>query len=388
MMGEFSLRLSQLPPYLFKEIELAKTRAIEKGMDLIDLGIGDPDQPTPGHIVRAGEEALKNPVNHHYPTYSGMPEFRQAVASWYKKRFKVELDPETEVLTLIGAKEGIGHTPLAFVNPGDIVLTPSPGYPVYIPATIFAGGIPHLLPLKKENSFLPELETIEEGILKKAKLLFINYPNNPTGATAALDFFSYVVEFAARHSIIVIHDNPYSEIYYDSLSQPSFLEVEGAKEIGIEIHSLSKTYNMTGWRIGMACGNKEILKGLLEIKSNLDSGVFQAIQEAGISALTGPQTCVQEMRDLYQERRDILVEGLERMGWRIPKPKATFYLWIPVPSNHSSSRFAQFLLEEVGVVVTPGVGFGQYGEGYIRMALTVDKERLKEAVDRIKGLRL
>lgn len=387
-MIELAQRLSSLPAYPFKEIDSLKQEARAKGIDLIDLGIGDPDRPTPGHILMAAEEALKRPENHRYPTYSGMLSFRKAVSSWYKKRFGVDLDPETEVLALIGAKEGIGHIPLAFINPGDITLVPSPGYPVYIPATIFAGGIPHLLPLREDNEYLPDLEGIEKSVLTKANLLFLNYPNNPTGATATLNFFSSVVEFASRHGIIVIHDNPYSEIYFDGLVQPSFLEVDGAKEVGIEVHSLSKTYNMTGWRIGMACGNRKILEGLLGIKSNLDSGAFQAVQEAGITGLTGPQDCVQEMRDLYQERRDALIESLRGIGWKVASPEATFYVWIPVPSSHTSSGFARILLEQAGVVVTPGIGFGQYGEGYIRMALTVDKERLREAVERIRSIEL
>lgn len=385
-MIEFSSRLSRLPPYPFKEVDAAKAQAKARGIDLIDLGVGDPDLPTPEHIILAGEQALRCAVNYRYPTYAGMLTFREAVGSWYEKRFGVKLKPETEVLTLIGAKEGIGHIPLAFINPGDVVLVPSPGYPVYAPATIFAGGTPHLLPLKQENDFLPDFDSLEQELPKKTKLLFLNYPNNPTGSCATLSFFSRIVEFAAKHNIIVVHDNPYSEMYYDDSPQPSFLEVDGAKEVGIEVHSLSKTYNMTGWRIGMACGNSEILKGLLGIKSNLDSGAFQAVQEAGIAALTGSQDCVQEMRDLYQDRREVLVNGLNDLGWNVPRPGATFYVWIPVPASCGSSEFARILLEEAGVVVTPGVGFGQYGEGYIRMALTVDKERLEEAVERIRSI--
>lgn len=380
-------RLNVLPPYPFSEIDKAKEEAKSRGVDLINLGVGDPDQPTPGHIIEAGKRALENPANHQYPSYAGMLKFRQAVANWYRERFGVELNPENEVVTLIGSKEGIGHLPLAFIDPGDVVLVPDPGYPVYSPATIFAGGIPYLMPLKEENGFLPDFSSIPGETLKKAKIIYLNYPNNPTGATAGLSFFKEVVGLAKKHNLIVAHDNAYSEIYYDQ-PQPSFLETEGAKEVGIEFHSLSKTYNMTGWRIGMACGNKDILAGLLSIKSNLDSGAFQAVQEAGITALSGSQECVLKMRSLYKDRREVLASALADLGWEIAASKAAFYLWIKIPSADNSASFAKLLLSEAGIIVTPGTAFGKFGEGYIRMTLTVDKERLKEAVERIRGLRL
>lgn len=379
-------RLRVLPPYPFSEIDKAKEEAKSRGVDLINLGVGDPDRPTPEHIIEAGKRALENPANHQYPSYAGMLKFRQAVANWYRERFAVELNPENEVITLIGSKEGIGHLPLAFIDPGDVVLVPDPGYPVYSPATIFAGGTPYLMPLKEENGFLPDFSSIPGETLKKAKIIYLNYPNNPTGATAGADFFKEVVKLAKRYDLIVAHDNAYSEIYYDT-PQPSFLEAEGAKEVGIEFHSLSKTYNMTGWRIGMACGNKDILAGLLSIKSNLDSGDFQVVQEAGIAALSGPQECVEKMRSLYKDRREVLVFALADLGWEIAASQAAFYLWIKIPSADNSASFAKLLLSEAGIIVTPGTAFGQFGEGYIRIALTVDKERLKEAVERIRGLR-
>lgn len=381
-----SERLSMLPPYPFKELDLLKEKERAKGKDIIDLGIGDPDQPTPPHIIEAARVALLDSKHHRYPTYQGMPSFREAVAKWYKDRFSISLDPDTEILALIGAKEGIAHLPLGFINPGDVVLVPSPGYPVYYPATILAGGIPYIMPLVEENGFLPDLEAIEKRVISKARLIFLNYPNNPTTGCANIEFLKRVVGFAKEHNILVVYDNPYSELYFDGQIQPSFLQIEGAKEVGVEIHSLSKTYNMTGWRIGMVCGNPRIISGLLALKSNLDSGVFQVVQMAGIAALSGPQDCVDEMRRLYQERRDTLVNGLRGLGWKVSSPKATIYLWVRIPTHHSSKEFSRLLLEETSVVVSPGIGFGEYGEGYIRMALTVDKERLEEAINRLSRL--
>lgn len=379
-------RLKQLPPYLFAQIDELKKRVLATGADLIDLGIGDPDLPTPTHIIEALKIATANPENHRYPSYNGLLRFRQAVANWYKLRFGVELNPEDEVIALIGSKEGIAHLPLAFINPGDVVLVPSPGYPVYQNSTILCGGQPYILPLKAKNHFLPDLTEIPSDILKRAKLLFLNYPNNPTSATASLDFFNYVVEFANQHQIMVCHDAAYSEIYFDGQSPHSFLEVEGAKEIGIEFHSLSKTYNMTGWRLGFAVGNNKLIQGLLKVKTNIDSGVFQAVQEAGITALLGPQDCVEEMRAIYQQRRDVLVKGLKECGWEITPPSATFYLWLPVLPGFNSRNLSLFLLEKAAIVATPGIGFGQTDEEYIRLALTVDKDRLKEVINRIKDV--
>ena len=381
---QLSDRVKNLPPYLFAAIDKMKQDALAKGVDLIDLSIGDPDIPTPKHIVDAMKKAVENPAYHRYPSYEGMLSYRKAVAEWYKKRFNVSLDPSNEVLSLIGSKEGIGHIPLAFVNPGDVVLVPSPGYPVYPVGTLFAGGESYFMPLKEENSFLPDFKAIPEAVLKKAKLMFVNYPNNPTSATASAEFYKDVVSIALRYNIIVCHDAAYSEVYYDNEKPVSFLEIEGAKEVGIEMHSLSKTYNMTGWRIGFAAGNKDILAGLGKIKSNLDSGVFQAVQEASITALGTSDSVLSGIRKTYQERRDTLYSGLKGIGLNAIKPRATFYLWTKVPSGFDSSSFVALLLDKAGILTTPGNGFGAPGEGYVRFALTVPVERIKEAVERIK----
>ncbi len=383
---ELAERVKNLPPYLFAAIDKIKQEALARGVDLIDLSIGDPDIPTPNHIVKAMQEAVLKPEHHRYPSYEGMLSYREAVSAWYKKRFNVDLDPKTEVLSLIGSKEGIGHIPLAFVNTEDIVLVPSPGYPVYANATLFAGGRPFFMPLKEENNFLPDLSIVPEDILKKAKLIFINYPNNPTAAKAEENFYKMVIELATSYNIIVCHDAAYSEIYYDDEKPLSFLQINGAKEVGIEFHSLSKTFNMTGWRIGFAVGNKDILAGLGKIKTNLDSGVFQAIQESAIVALNTDNLILKGIRDIYQQRRDTLYEGLEKIGISLLKPKATFYLWARVPKNFDSLSFTSHLLERAGVLTTPGVGFGEAGEGYIRFALTQPVERISEAVQRINKI--
>lgn len=382
----FSDRLKQLPPYLFVELDRKKTEAIKKGVDVIDLGIGDPDLPTPDFIVKKGNEAAANPANHRYPSSEGMMAFRNACTNWYKRRFGIDLDPDSEVATLIGSKEGIAHFPFAFLNPGDVVLVPSPGYPVYHIGTLFAGGITHFMPLVAENNFLPDLNAIPSDVLKRAKILWLNYPNNPTAATAERPFFEKVVAFAKEHKLIVCHDAAYSEMTYDGYKAMSFLEVPGAKDVGIEFHSLSKTYNMTGWRIGFAVGNPQLIAGLKKVKSNVDSGQFNAVQEAGIAALESDQSCVEQMRKIYQERRDVLVSGLRAMGLDAPSPKATFYVWLPVPKGHTSQGFSSLLLERAGIVCTPGNGFGAPGEGYVRMALTVSKERFQEVIDRLKGI--
>ena len=383
---DLSHRVKDLPPYLFAAIDKMKQEAVRKGVDLIDLSIGDPDIPTPKHIVQKMKKAVENPAHHRYPSYEGMLSFRQAVADWYKKRFNVSLDAKTEVLSLIGSKEGIGHIPLAFINPGDVVLVPSPGYPVYPVATLFAGGKSHIMPLLDKNNYLPELNAIPKSVLKKAKLMFINYPNNPTSAVAGRSFYKEVIEFAADNNILVCHDAAYSEIYYDNKKPLSFLQLPGAKEVGIEFHSLSKTYNMTGWRIGFAVGNAAALFGLGKIKTNLDSGVFQAIQEASIEALNTEEAVLKNIRDTYQERRDVLYNGLKSLGFELKKPGATFYLWTKVPKGFTSSSFVTHLLENTGVLGTPGNGFGAPGEGYIRFALTVTAKRMKEAVERIKKI--
>ena len=382
---EKAKRIEQIPPYLFAEIK-KKQEMRKKGVDLIDLGIGDPDLPTPKLIIERLKTAAENPRNHRYPSYEGMIEFRTAVARWYEKRFSVHLDPQTEVLSLIGSKEGIAHIPLAFVNPGDYTLVPSPGYPVYRVSTLFAGGTPYFLTLRKENGFLPDLSEIPKEVAKKAKLLFINYPNNPTSAIAEKSFFEEVVSFARRYEIIVCHDAAYSEIAFDGYQPLSFMEVDDAKEVGIEFHSLSKTFNMTGWRIGFAVGQAEIVSTLGRIKTNIDSGVFQAIQEAGTEALIHFDTPFPEIISIYERRRDVLVKGLREIGLDVDLPRATFYVWFPVPRGYTSAQFATLLIEQAGIVVTPGNGFGEGGEGYIRMALTIDEKRLEEAIKRLKQI--
>ena len=376
-------RLKQLPPYLFAELDRKKAEARSRGVDVIDLGVGDPDLPTPDNIIAKLAEAARDPRYHRYPSYTGMNEFRKAVSRWYKKRAAVELDPLQEVVSLIGSKEGIAHIPLAFINPGDIVLVPSPAYPVYAIATMFAGGIPHEMPLLQENHFLPALDVIPSDILRRAKMMFLNYPNNPTAAVASEDFFRKVVNFAEKHNIMVCHDFAYSEMTFDGYVPASFLETPGAMDVGIEFHSLSKTYNMTGWRIGWAAGNSKIINGLGRIKSNIDSGIFEAIQVAGIEALEGDQQCLTDMRAIYTDRRDTLVDGLLKLGIEVQSPRATFYVWFEVPTGYTSASFAGLLLEKSGIVATPGNGFGAPGEGYVRMTLTVPQERLEEAVDRM-----
>ncbi len=383
---EKSDRLNSLPPYLFKEIDRQKEEVRKRGVDIIDLGVGDPDMPTPPHIIEALNKAAIDPANHRYPSYSGMGDFNEAVARWYKRRFNVDLDYENEVVTLIGSKEGIAHIPLAFINTGDLALVTSPGYPVYHIGVQFAGGQAYFMDLLKENDFLPDLNAVPEEIADKARMMFINYPNNPTSAVAKKSFFQEVVTFAESHNIIVCHDAAYTEMAFDGYRPISFLEVEGAKAVGIEFHSLSKTYNMTGWRIGFAVGREEIIQALGQIKSNIDSGAFQAVQVAGIAALEDNQDCVDNMNKVYTERRDILVDGLVDLGLSVEKPRATFYVWIEVPKGYNSAEFTSHLLSKGGIVVTPGNGFGEAGEGYVRMALTVDKERMKEAVERIKSI--
>ena len=380
---EFAERIKNLPPYLFAAIDAKKAEVQAQGVDVIDLGVGDPDMPTPAHIVAALQQAATRPENHQYPSYVGMLSFRQAATEWFFRRFGVDFDPATEVVSLIGSKEGIAHMPLAFVDPGDYVLVPDPGYPVYAIATTFAGGIPWKMPLKAENGFLPDLDAIPAEVAQKAKLLFLNYPNNPTGAVADETFFLKVIEFAARYNVIVCHDAAYTEMAYDGYKPLSFLEVPGAREVGIEFHSLSKTYNMTGWRIGFAIGNPELVAGLGKVKTNIDSGAFQAIQEAAISALSSDQLCVREMCEIYRKRRDLMVSFLTKAGFSLKAPQATFYLWINNPAGMTSAEVSTMFLEKAGVVVTPGNGFGDAGEGYFRISLTVPEARLNEAGERI-----
>ncbi len=379
-------RLKSLPPYLFAELDRMKAEVASRGVDIISLGVGDPDLPTLPHIVQRLKRAVDNPVHHQYPSYEGMPAFRRAVAQWYKERFGVSLDPAKEVVSLIGSKEGIAHAPLAFVNPGDVVLCPDPGYPVYSIGTMFAGGEAYIMPLLEENRFLPDLSAIPGEVLSRARLIFVNYPNNPTSATATREFFQDLVEFARTHDILVCHDAAYTEVFYDNEPPPSFLEVPGASEVGIEFHSLSKTYNMTGWRIGWVCGHEGAIKAIGKIKTNIDSGIFQAVQEAGIEALESDQSPVEELRQTYQSRRDLACEFLAKNGFSFSVPKATFYIWVRTPEGLTSAQFAGRVLQETGVVLTPGNGFGKHGEGYFRISLTVREERLREALDRIESV--
>ena len=379
-----SKRLDLIPPYLFVKIEERKKELVRRGVDVIDFGIGDPDLPTPAPIFKKMHTVLELTESANYPTSKGEPPFRQAVADWYKKRFNVKLDPNSEVCTLIGSKEGLAHLFFAFIDPGDIALVPDPAYPVYKIGTLLAGGTPSLLPLTAKNKFIPDLDRIPKNILKKAKLLFINYPNNPTGAVAGLDFFKSCVSFAKKNDLLLVSDLAYSEMTYDGLKAHSVLEVPGAKDVTIEFHSLSKTYNMTGWRIGMAVGNAQAVQALATIKSNIDSGAFKAIQSAAAAALSGSQKSIRENNRIFEERRNVLIDGLNSLGWKMEKPKATFYMWVPVPKGETSASFTQKLLEKCGILVVPGSGYGAFGEGYIRMAITLPKERISEAIQRMR----
>lgn len=376
-------RLAELPPYLFVEIDRKRREAAARGVDVISLSIGDPDIPTPAPIIRALARAAREPANHRYPESEGLDRFREAVADWYRRRFGVDLSAQHEVLTLIGAKEGIGHLPLALVDPGDIVLIPDPAYPVYRAGTIFAGGEPYEMPLRRDNDFLPDLDAIPSSIRDRARLMFINYPNNPTGAVAPLEFYREVVDFARRHNIIVAQDNTYSEISFDGYRPPSFLEAPGAKDVGIEFHSLSKTFNMTGWRIAFAVGRADVVEALRKVKSNLDSGAFQAVQDAGITALSMAEEISAHNSKIYQRRRDVLIRGLRKIGLSVEAPRATFYVWPRVPEEYDSAGFVSRLIERAGIVCTPGNGFGKQGEGYVRFALTADVSRLREAITRL-----
>jgi LL-diaminopimelate aminotransferase len=377
-------RIKNLPPYLFAAIDKAKQEARARGVDVIDLSVGDPDLPTPAHIVEALRQAAEDTSNHQYPSYEGKLTFRSAVADWYKRTFNVDLDPRNEVLTLIGSKEGIAHAPLAFINPGDVALVPDPAYPVYKTATAFAGGEPVVMPLLKENKFLPDLKAIPEDVARRAKIMFLNYPNNPIGATADRSFFRELIDFAREYNIIVMHDNPYSEIYYDGQRSLSLLEIDGAKDVAVEFHSLSKTYNMTGWRIGSVVGNSEVVAGIGKIKSNIDSGTFGAVQDAGIAALQSPKEIVDDIHKIYQHRIEILYQALQDLGLELEKPRATLYLWAWV--GGSSIEYAAELLEKTGIVATPGLGFGKYGEGYIRFSITQQTKRIEEAVMRLEKM--
>ncbi|MBC7473649.1 MAG: LL-diaminopimelate aminotransferase [Candidatus Sericytochromatia bacterium] len=379
-----SKRMDLIPPYLFAELDKKKALALAKGVDVINLGIGDPDMPTPDHIIKVMQKAVANPETHNYPPYEGTKSFREAVATFYKNRFNVELDPEKEVLSLIGSKEGLAHVHLAYVDPGDYVLVPDPAYPVYKVATCFADGKNFIMPLLEENNFLPDLSKIPDEVANKSKLMFLNYPNNPTGAVATLEFFEEAVHYAKKHDILICHDLAYSEMAYDNYKAPSFLEVPNSKDVCIEFNSLSKTYNMTGWRIGMAVGNAEAVQTLGRLKNNIDSGVFKAVQYAGIEALLGSQDNISKMNELYKKRRDIMTNGLNKLGWDIKPIQATFYMWIPVPEGSNSKDFSTLLLETCGIIVPPGIGYGEYGDKYFRIALTAPEERIRLALQRME----
>ncbi|GBC88751.1 LL-diaminopimelate aminotransferase [bacterium HR13] len=388
MSFEYSDRIKSLPPYLFAQIDKKKKEKIAQGVDVIDLGVGDPDMPTPEPIVKAMQRAVEKPEHHRYPSYEGMLSFREAVAEFYRKRFGVSLDPEKEVITLIGSKEGIAHFPLAFVNPGDVVLCPDPAYPVYKIGTLFAGGVPYIIPLREENNFLPDFKSIPKDVLKRAKIIWVNYPNNPTSAVADESFYRELIDWARENNIIVASDLAYSEIYFGNQKPMSILQIDGAKEVAIEFHSLSKTYNMTGWRIGMAVGNEKLILGLGKVKTNVDSGQFQAIQEAGITALKMPESELQKIREVYRQRREAMVKALQDAGLEVYRSQATFYLWVKVPKGYTSAQFVSLLLDECGIVCTPGNGFGEHGEGYFRISLTLPTERLLEAAERIRKLKI
>ncbi len=387
--SKLSNNLSKLPKYLFAEIDELKNEVISKGVDVIDLSIGDPDIPTPQPIIEALYEAAKDPSNHRYPSYSGMYSFRKAVSEWFYRRFNVEFDPKNEIIALIGSKEGIAHIHWAFLNPGDVSLVPDPGYPVYNSATILAGGIPYKLPLKEENNFFPSFENIPSNVINKAKIMFINYPNNPTSAKATYEQFEKAVWFAKKNNIILCSDLAYSEIYEDNEKPISIFNIPGAKDIAIEFHSLSKTFNMTGWRIGFAVGNQNIVNGLLSIKSNVDSGVFNAIQIAGIRALQPDmEKYAQQNREIISRRKKKMVSILKDVGLEVYTSTATFYLWVKNPKGLSSKEISMIFLKEIGIVVTPGNGFGENGEGYFRISLTAPDDKIEEAANRIKKLKL
>lgn len=388
-MPEFKLaqRIAELPPYLFAQIDAVKREVAARGVDIISLGIGDPDLPTPDFIIEKLYESAKRPANHRYPDYEGMPSFRAAVAAWYKERFNVELDPQTEVVSLIGSKEGIAHLPLAFTDPGDLNMVCTPNYPVYPIATRFCGGDVEFVPLTEDNGYLPDLDAISDETWEKAKSIYLNYPNNPTAGVADEAFFTKLVKKCIETNTFIVHDAAYTEIYYDDAKKPmSIMEIPGAKEVAIEFHSLSKTYNMTGWRVAMAVGNASLVAGLGKVKTNVDSGIFQAVQEAGIAALEQGEPYAAEFRGIYKERRDAVVNALRKAGIKCPLPEASFYIWANTPDGYTSSDFVTKVIQETGVVLTPGNGFGGPGEGYFRISLTVPTARLEEAVSRIASL--
>ena len=381
-------RLSRIPPYLFAEIDRKVQEKKRAGVDVISLGIGDPDLPTPQRIVSVLQEAAADPANHRYPSYFGLAELRESIAGWYRDRFHVTLDASTEVLPTLGSKDGISHVPLALVDPGDTVLAPDPGYTVYVTGAIMAGADPYVMPLRAENDWLPDLDAIPTDVAERARLMWLNYPNNPTAAVAERHFLERAVEFCQRHGIILCHDAPYSEIAFGGYRPLSLLEIDGAKEVGLEFHSLSKTYNMTGWRIGWVCGRSDLIATIGQLKTNIDSGIFQAVQWAAIEALNGGEEETRAACDVYARRHQRVADTLNGLGWSIKPPRATFYVWAPVPKGFDSIGFAGHVLDQVGVNITPGVGFGAYGEGYFRLSVTAPDARLDEAMTRLRQLHL
>jgi LL-diaminopimelate aminotransferase len=379
-------RIEKLPPYLFAEIDRKVAEAKARGADIISFGVGDPDLPSPPHVIEALQKAAADPATHQYPSYTGMPEFRESIAAWYSRRFGVTLDATEEVQPLVGSKEGIFHLPVAFIDPGDVALIPDPGYPVYETGTILAGGEAVLLPLTAANGFKPDLGAIAQDVLDRATVLWLNYPSNPTAATVDKAFFKEAVDFAARNDLLLAHDAAYTEITFDGYVAPSVLEVEGAMEHAIEFHSLSKTYNMTGWRIGWVAGAPKAIEAMKRLKTNIDSGIFDAIQRAGIAAIDGPQDYLEECVDRYRHRRDLLCDGLKSMGVVVEPPKGSIYVWVPVPEGHTSESYTTFLLDEADIVVAPGNGYGPSGQGFVRFSLTIADERLEEGVERLRGL--
>mgnify|MGYP001241228607 FL=1 len=385
---EFAKRLDTVPPYLFVEISRKIAAKKAQGINVISFGIGDPDIPTPSAIIEELRLTSLDSVNHRYPETDGLPEFRSAVSGWYKRRFNVDLDSDKEIIPLIGAKEGIGHAAFCFINPGDVALVPDPGYPVYSVGTWFAGGECHWMPLKEENGWLPDLGSIPGDILKRAKVMWLNYPNNPTGAVVDEDYFKEVIVFAKQHDIVILHDACYTEVAYDGYKPISFLQIPGAMDVGIEFHSLSKSYNMTGWRVGVAAGNKDMIDALMVVKSNLDSGIPNAVQYMGIEALKSTDQEIRNRNDIYQSRRDKVVTALKKIGLDVEPPKASLYVWAKIPSGYKSAEFAELILEETNVVVTAGNGYGPSGEGYIRLSLTIGEDDLDEGIKRLQGLKI
>lgn len=379
-----SERLEKIPPYLFAEIDRKIAEAKAKGCDVISLGIGDPDTPTLAPVVEEMHKAIDNPKNHDYPPYNGTEQFRKSACDWMKRRFGVDLNPDTEMLANIGSKEAIAHVFLAFVDKGDYTLVPDPGYPVYHNATIFAGGTPYEMPLLEGNEYLPDFDKIPEDIAKKSKLMFLNYPNNPTGAVADLEFYKKAVDFCKKYDILLCSDMAYSEMTFDGYKAPSVLQVEGGKDVAIEFYSHSKSYNMTGWRVGFVCGNAQAIKALGTIKNNIDSGTFKAVQQAASKAFTIDQSMIDNLNKMYQERRDAAENGFRELGWNIKPSKATFYLWLPVPKGMTSEQFVTEMLEKANIVVPPGNGYGRCGEGYFRVALTKDVDTIKKCIQRMK----